>query len=219
MSTALPSTPTKRGLIPIYGTLAAVAIGLVVTVSYMLDHHADQHQPPYAPTTAPWRPFSPLSTPTPPPFWQPGPPADLITMLRRGFSPSYDWNEVIKPTHQPVPAWAQQIAAQDLCKVILTDYHPYKYGSTQNNPAQQTIVNCEAEQLVTEVGALFTDKTLVRRTAEFALAQQANALYQEEQDPYQKPHLAIEQLCKMSLPHKGSAIFGSKAQGDRPNAH
>jgi hypothetical protein len=92
MSTALPSTPTKRRLIRIYGTLAAVAIGVVLTVSYMLNDHTDQHQPLYVPTTVPWRPFSTPSTPAPPPFWQPGPPADLITMLRRGFHYS-EWND------------------------------------------------------------------------------------------------------------------------------
>jgi len=134
-----------------------------------------------------WRivPQPSFTRPASPPFLEPGPSADLITMLQRG-----DTNN--DPNLLPRPA--QAIVMKDLCRVISTDYPPnsYAYGPIKD-AARQTQVEREAESLVEQVSTLFTDKAKARHKAELALAWQATQLYDERQlDP--------GQTCRMIKP-------------------
>jgi hypothetical protein len=169
MSTAITLT-TKRRYIP--KALTALAIGATLSGVYLLQHHAHKYN---------------AINPADLPFLHPGPPADLITMLQNGYdySPFNPKSEGID-----LPDEAQAIIMKALCKVILNDYHSYRYGSTQGDVAQQALVNEEAEQLVSEVSEIFADRTRARHDAELALAQQAAYLYDEH-------NLDPQAACKM----------------------
>jgi hypothetical protein len=97
-------------------------------------------------------------------------------MLRRGltFGPS---------APEPLPNEVQITVLKALCTVVVSDYHPYRYGSTENDPAQQALVNQEAEQLVNQVSQLYTDTATARHEAEYALAAIASLLSNEGRDP------------------------------------
>jgi hypothetical protein len=133
-----------------------------------------------------------FAQPASPPFLEPGPPADLITMLQRGFSFRED---------VPLPIEGMAIVMKDLCHVILTDYpsNSYAYGPT-TDAAQQARVEGEAESLVEQVSTLFTDKTQARHKAEFVLAGQAIQLYEQRQmDPGQACQMIKPQLDSPTL--------------------
>ena len=168
VSTAIP--PTTNCAYTRTRLLAAVVAGAIL-IAVQLRWHP-MHRPSFA------RPVSP-------PFLQPGPPADLITMLQRG-----DTNN----DPNPLPRPAQAIVMKDLCHVIQTDYPPnaYVYGPTKA-AWRQAQVEREAEDLVEQVSTLFTDKTQARHRAEVVLAWQAAQLYEQRQlDP--------GQACQMIKP-------------------
>ena len=172
MSTALPAKTNH----PIHGVLAVLGIGVLLTGAY-LRWHTSSHFGGKAHNSA-----SNVAHGSESPFLYPDPPADLITMLQRGDTN----NDPI-----PLPRPAQAIVMKDLCHVILTDYPPnsYAYGPTRD-AAQQTQVEREAEDLVEQVSALFTDKAQARHQAELALAWQASDLYEQRQlDPGQACHM------------------------------
>jgi hypothetical protein len=170
MSTAIAPAKLRHGRLP--GTLLTLASGVTLTGAYMLQYRVREYH---------------AAHPADPPFWQPGPPADLLTMLERGltFGPG---------TPEPLPQEAQVTVAKAICQVIVTDYHPYRYGSTPGNLAQQARVNQEAEQLVEQVSQLYADKSTARRDAKYALAALANSLRNEFHD------LDPGQGCKMIEP-------------------
>jgi double zinc ribbon protein len=126
--------------------------------------------------------------PEAPPFYQPGPPVDLITMLSRGDTSQEPFlgTEVLA------------YSAERLCKVIVTDYtqatytelpfvSTYKYESTQGDSDLQGLVTSEASLLVTEVSSEFTDKKtgehLTRKEAEAVLHDEARLYGNNQQDP------------------------------------
>jgi hypothetical protein len=167
VSTAIAS-PTKRAYTRTGMLVASIAGAILIGVQL--------HQRSFA------RPASA-------PFLQPGPPADLITMLQRGFTLRED---------APLPIEGMASVMKDLCRVILTDYpsNSYVYGPA-TDATQQAQVEREAEDLVEQVSTLFTDKAQARHNAELVLAGQASQLYEERQlDPGQAC-----QMIKPALDH------------------
>jgi hypothetical protein len=174
MSTAIAPTP-KRAYVRT-GMLAAGVGAILIGVQL---HRHPTH-------------LLALTRPTSPPFLEPGPPADLITMLQRGFTLS---------ENDPLPIEGAASVMKDLCHVILTDYpsSTYGYGPT-TDAARQAQVEGEAESLVEQVSTLFADKATARHNAEVALAGQAIQLYDQRQlDP--------GQACQMIKPVLDHPMF------------
>jgi hypothetical protein len=163
MSTAI--MPTKHPTMPLRGVSLLLGIGTVLVGAYILSHHALEYH---------------AAHPADSPFWQPGPPADLLTMLKYGYRPT---GLFAPPSSDKVaaalPDEAQIAVLKNLCDVIIADYHPYRYGSTQGDRAQHALVTQEAERLVEQTSQLYADRTTARHNAKYMLAATADALMDE----------------------------------------